>query len=105
MGSGGDAAEDGVGGVEAERLVGAAAGQQRAGDAVGEGRLADAARAGDQPGMVQAPGGARLLPDLLGRVVAEQVGVFAGCQLAPSNSISKIRVAPGGMTPPAPWSP
>ena len=105
MGSGGDAAKDGVGGVDIQALARFAPGEQRAGQAIGEGRLADAARAGNEPGMVQAPTAARLLPALLGRRVAEQVGIVARCQLAPSSSMSKISVAPGGMTPPAPWSP
>jgi hypothetical protein len=108
MRAGGDAAEDRIGRIDVQAFARHAAGEQPAGEAIGERGFADPLAAGDQPGMVQAAAGAGIGPYALGRLMAEQAGIGPGLkarQLAPSNWMSNISVAPGGMTPPAPWSP
>ncbi|GAB0116082.1 hypothetical protein Acid7E03_01540 [Acidisoma sp. 7E03] len=77
MGAGGDAAEDRIGRVHLQALAGGAPRQKAARQTIGERRLADPLAAGDQPGMVQPAAGARLTPEPLGRLMAEQVRVFA----------------------------
>ena len=68
-------AEDRVIGVHGEGR-GSAAGDEVAGDAPGQRRLADAARAGHEPGMVQAAGGRGVEKARLGGGLAEESSRF-----------------------------
>ena len=75
--AGGDAAEGRVGWDQCQGIVGGRAGEQAAGEAVGQRGLADAVGAGDQPGVVHAPGAHGVEQRRLGGFVAEEERVCA----------------------------